>query len=848
MGNASLWAENAFSIALDGNGNIFIVGYAEGGWGTPLTAFQGTIDAFLAKLDNNGNLLWHTYSGNTDDEYYYGLHVDASGNVFVSGYHTNFLYGSEFPPDPLIEDMFIKKFNSSGTMLWKSNLNANGISYNMNLTGDASGNLYMGGTTYMSWGTPINAFAGGADNFVAKFNSSGTLVWNTFLGSSDFEGAAYVAVDAGGNLVLASSSFVSFGTPLNAHTDMPNDITVAKFDNNGNRLWHTFLGGNGEDNAVDIDTDSSGNIYISGYSSETWGNPETAYGTGFGEIVMLKVSPSGSLLWQSFTGSDSDSNGGIQVFAENDIFIAGRSYGTWGTPVASFPGTFASAMVARWQVVPVVNYTISGNVSSGGTPLSGVVMDGLPNNPITDANGDYSATVTNTFSSTVTPTLAGYTFSPVDKTYNGLTGNLTGEDYTATLNQFTISGTVLSGGDPLANVVINGLPGNPVTDASGNYSATVDYDWSGTATPTLAGYTFTPVNISYTNVQTDMTAQDYTATLLQYTISGTVTSGGNPLANVVINGLPGNPATDASGNYSVTVDYGWSGTATPTLAGYSFTPVNISYTNVQADKTAQDYTATLNQYTISGSVTFGGSPLANVVMNGLPGNPATDASGNYSVVVDYGWSGTVTPIMTGYTFTPANITYTNVSADQTAQVYTAALIQYTISGTITADGSALAGATVTFSHNSHTETTDANGNYSYSVPYGTTTTVSAAKTDYINWNPVSQTIAGIAANQAINFTCQQNPIAVNITNPANGATVSGRFNITADATLPTGSGSVTKVGFYVDDVLQVEDTKAAYSYRWNSNSVSNGSHTIKVIAYHSSGATAIDIISVTVSN
>jgi Bacterial Ig domain/Beta-propeller repeat len=843
----SLEIEGANAIALDSSGNIYVVGHAEGTWGSPIVAFNGVMDGFITKLDPNGNVLWHTYLGNVADEYLDGLYVDANGNVFVSGYHTNFTKYMQFPPDPWIEDMFIQKFNTYGVSQWRTVCNAGRISYNTELVGDASGNIYLGGTCDMSWGNPINAHAGGLDSFLAKFNSSGTLVWNTFFGSSDYESMSRLAIDTNGNLVIASASFFSFGTPINAFT-VGNDSYVAKFNNNGALLWHTFIGGNGEDNTVDVTTDSNDNIYVSGYSSETWGTPEIAFGPGIGEIYMAKLSSSGNLLWHTFTGSDSDSFGGLKVLSEDDIFVSGNSFGTWGTPVDPFPGTFASGLAARYQVTPIVTYTISGTITFGGSPLANVVMNGLPGNPVTDTNGDYSVSVISTFSGTVTPTLTGYTFSPVDRIYNGLSGDLTGEDYSAVVTQFTISGTVTSSGSPLANVVMNGLPNNPVTDASGNYTASVDYDWFGTATPTLAGYTFTPVNINYSNVQADMTAQNYTATLLQYTISGTVTSGGSPLINVVINGLPGNPVTDAAGNYTATVDYGWSGTATPTLAGYAFTHVNIAYTNVQADMIAQEYTASLLQFSISGTVTSAGSPLVNVVMNGLPGNPVTDASGNYSAVVDYGWSGTVTPALVGYTFTPVSLIYSNVTADQAGQIYTATLIYYSISGTITADGLALAGATVTFSHNSHTEITDASGNYSYSVPFGTTTIVSAAKVDYLNWNPVSQAVNTIAANQVVNFTCQQNPIAVSITSPQNGATVSGRFNITANATLPTSSGSIVKVSFYVNNALLSEDTKAAYSYRWNSNSVSNGSHALKVVAHHSNGATDTDIISVTVNN
>src|SRR5208337_905838 len=143
-----------------------------------------------------------------------------------------------------------------------------------------------------------------------------------------------------------------------------------------------------------------------------------------------------------------------------------------------------------------------------------------------------------------------------------------------------------------------------------------------------------------------------------FTISGTVTSGGTGLSGVLMSGLGSSPpTTDASGNYTGTVTYGWSGTVTPQKTGYNFTPVSKSYTNVTSNQTGQTYTAALNTYTISGTVTSNSSPLAGVTMNGLPGNPQTNASGVYTGTVTYGWTGTVTPLLTGYNFTPPSTGY-----------------------------------------------------------------------------------------------------------------------------------------------------------------------------------------------
>jgi hypothetical protein len=146
-----------------------------------------------------------------------------------------------------------------------------------------------------------------------------------------------------------------------------------------------------------------------------------------------------------------------------------------------------------------------------------------------------------------------------------------------------ISGTVTLNGNPLAGVVMSGLPGNVVTNAQGKYSALVDFGWSGTCAPTLAGHDFSPSSTTYSNVTSDRTT-DYTATLVTLKISGTVIAGGFPIANVLMVGLPGNPATNAQGKYTGRVNFGWSGSVIPTLAGYAFSPVSRSYGNVVSDQ------------------------------------------------------------------------------------------------------------------------------------------------------------------------------------------------------------------------------------------------------------------------
>jgi type II secretory pathway component GspD/PulD (secretin) len=367
---------------------------------------------------------------------------------------------------------------------------------------------------------------------------------------------------------------------------------------------------------------------------------------------------------------------------------------------------------------------------SGTTDQSGVVMNGLPGNPVTDENGKYTATVNYGWTGTITPTKEGYVFQPADKKYDPVTTNQKSQDYSAKLKTFTISGATGMDG-----VVMNGLPGNPVTSGGGLYTATVDYGASGIVIPTKEGYTFEPANRTYTKITGDQTNQSYTGTLITLTISGTTDQSG-----VVMNGLPGNPVTDDKGNYSTTVNYGWTGTITPTKEGYTFQPADKKYDPVTANQKSQDYSAKLKTFTISGTTGIDG-----VVMKGLPGNPVTSGGGLYTATVDYGASGIVIPTKEGYTFEPANRTYTKITGDQDNQSYTGTLITLTISGTVTIDGKAIEGVSMSADNGGGSGITDANGHYSLTVNYGWSGAVTPTKEGYM-FDPPNKAYTNVISN------------------------------------------------------------------------------------------------------
>jgi WD40 repeat protein len=202
----------------------------------------------------------------------------------------------------------------------------------------------------------------------------------------------------------------------------------------------------------------------------------------------------------------------------------------------------------------------------------------------------------------------------LDFSHDGLLFAYGGLDNTVVVARrpYAVGGHVTDGtGAGIEGVVLSSLPGDPATQTDGSYVVAVPQGFSGTVIPQKAGYLFTPSGRAYCNVLFDQWNQDYSATIQTFTISGSVVdSSGAGLADVVIAGLPGDPVTQADGSYTVTVEYGFSGTATPAKAGLSFEPLSREYSTVAADLAGEDYAASVDTVPPNGDGTGSDEPNA----------------------------------------------------------------------------------------------------------------------------------------------------------------------------------------------------------------------------------------------
>jgi hypothetical protein len=306
----------------------------------------------------------------------------------------------------------------------------------------------------------------------------------------------------------------------------------------------------------------------------------------------------------------------------------------------------------------------------------------------------------------------------------------------------SLNDSVVQAGCPAGSTCTNILTTDPLIGALGNYGG------STRTVPLLVGSSAIDMGKDTTCAASDQRGVprpvgahcDMGAFEFGLTISGNSGVGGATLSYTDITAKSVLSAAD--GSYSFYVPGNWSGTVTPSMAGYSFTPGFINYSTISTNQTDQNFLASPVTYTISGNAGVGGVTLSYT--DGTPKTATADGSGNYTFTVSYNWSGTVIPLLAGYTFNPSSKIYSNMLADHPGENYLATAITYTISG-----NAGVGGATLDYTDGSpKAATADGSGNYTFTVSYNWSGTVKPQK-DHYTFTPDHRDYLNVSADQTI---------------------------------------------------------------------------------------------------
>ncbi|MBW4665966.1 MAG: SBBP repeat-containing protein [Cyanomargarita calcarea GSE-NOS-MK-12-04C] len=306
---------------------------------TTLTS-AGNEDAFITKLDSSGKFLWAQKLGGTSSDSGYAIAADGSGNTYVTGVlNAISIPGSVNASvnSTTSDDAFITKLDNNGNVLWTKNLGGAFLSdRGIGITADAAGNTYatgfFSGTT--TFGSTTLTNAGNADAFITKLDSSGKFLWAQKLGGTLADAGVGITSDAAGN-TYATGIFrntATFGsTTLTSAGD--EDAFITKLDSNGNIVWAKKLGGTGIDEGLGIAADGSGNIYVSGTFAGTVSfGSTTLTSKGDNDAFVAQIDSNGNVISaQNFGGTSTDAGFGIATDGKGN---------TYGTGAFSNTGSF----------------------------------------------------------------------------------------------------------------------------------------------------------------------------------------------------------------------------------------------------------------------------------------------------------------------------------------------------------------------------------------------------------------------------------------------------------------------------------------------------------------------------
>ncbi|MEJ7739818.1 MAG: SBBP repeat-containing protein [Chitinophagaceae bacterium] len=412
------------SVVVDALGNTYIAGYFYGtvdfdpGTGAANLTSAGANDIFLAKYDASGNYIYAKAMGSFSADAAYGIAVDGSGSVYLTG---SFAGTVDFDPGPGIgnltsilgnEDIFLASYDASGNYVYAKALGGENYEQGSSIVADGSGNVYItgffAGTADFDPGPGIAnlvSVPGSFDIFVAKYAAGGNYVYARAIGGANLDNGNDVAVDGFGNAYITGffDGTVDFDPSpgiANLTSAGMEDIFMAKYDALGNYVYAKAIGGNGMDLGSGIAVDGSGNAYVTGSFSATADfDPGTATTTltsaGRLDIFLARYDASGNYVYAKASGGkDNDYGNNVALDGSNNTYING-----YFSDTADFnpgPGIDSRISAGSFDIF-IAKYDASGNYVSakaiGGTNGDygyGIAVDGSGNLHIT---GSFAETV-----------------------------------------------------------------------------------------------------------------------------------------------------------------------------------------------------------------------------------------------------------------------------------------------------------------------------------------------------------------------------------------------------------------------------------------------------------------------
>ncbi len=251
---------------------------------------------------NAQNISWANRAGGTGSDQGYDVSTDNAGNTYACGWFSGTAsFGSTTLTSYGLQDVFIACYNAAGTLNWVKQAGGTGNEVCAGIATTQNGDSYVTG-----WFSGISKFGdstmvsnGSYDMFIAKYNSSGSLLWvRAGGGLSDDYGNRVSLTRNGGVLVsgsfrdtlsISSTQLISAGN---------RDVLLCSYDSTGHLTWAQRAGGAGEDRGYGVGQNANGDVYLTGlFTGKAKFNAIEVSGTALLSTYVAKLSEGGNFIW-----------------------------------------------------------------------------------------------------------------------------------------------------------------------------------------------------------------------------------------------------------------------------------------------------------------------------------------------------------------------------------------------------------------------------------------------------------------------------------------------------------------------------------------------------------------------
>ena len=800
-------AETGNGIALDGSGNIYVVGNTNSTNFPAVNAIQSGPsptencgNGFVTKLDPAvPSLVFSTYLGGSRCDKANSVAIDSSANVYVTG-STN---SADFPlasafqgtiGDSFFGDAFVTKLTSSGSMTYSTYLGGNSSDIGFGIAVDVSGNTYVTGSTSSTnfpTANPIQATTTGGDAFVTKLNSQGSaVVYSTFLGGGGMDAGRGIAIDSTGN---------SYVTGITSSPDFPlvagalrTKSAVFKSGDGAANWSNDNYGLTGFVTDLVVHPTQPSTVYagtlLGVFKTTNGGRTWSVINNGFGHsVVRMVIDPlTPSTIYVAGVNSGSNTNGVYKSTDGGNSWNL-RSNGITNTNLLSLaidPVT-PTTLYAGASGGPIFKTTDGGDnwAPSGNVPPIFPVSLAVDPHMHTRIFAAESSSAGGIFRSID----SGASWQSVGLGQTGAHGRFVSvSPLTPNLVYAMITGRgifrSIDGGDNWSQVLpllpsIGGIVFDPVSSSTLYFFS----NRQGVLKTTDNGQNWIPMNKGFNVPVPNALAIDPLKPSTLYV--GGHSAGDedafvtkiNPAGSSLIYStfLGGVPAPNDSLNtndeaFGIAIDSAGNAYVTGLARSPDFSTTPNSYQPFIRGFNDAFISKLTMSHIISGHVLeAGGAPVngAEVVLSdgASIASILTESDGSYEFShLREGGTFTVSAAKPHFAMAPPSQSVSNLNSNQTVN-FTATATNapfFTISGQVTNNSAGLAGVTVTLSGSQlGIRTTDNNGNYSFEVAGGGNYTVTPSVLGF-TFGPSSQTFNNLSASQAANFTASRQSFVV----------------------------------------------------------------------------------------